>query len=83
MCCVKQKSICCGGGGGGLWYNEDKEQELGQIRVNYALEMGASVLVTACPNCVVMLRQAVEHLGMEHRLQVVELAEFLYDSIEK
>lgn len=82
MCCVKQKSICCGGGGGGLWYNEDKEQELGQIRVNYALEMGASVLVTACPNCVVMLSQAVEHLGMAHRLQIVDLAEFLYESIE-
>lgn len=82
MCCTRQKSLCCGGGGGGMWYNENKELELGQIRVNYAMEMGASMIITACPYCVTMLDQAIKHLGIEGHVVVKDLAEVLAESIE-
>lgn len=82
MCCVREKSLCCGGGGGGVWYNENKEQDLAQIRVNYAQEMGASVIITACPYCVLMLDKAIKQLGLEGRVVVRDLAEVVADSIE-
>jgi len=40
-----------------------------------AREAGADVIVTACPNCMVNLEDAVKIAGFDEELQIIDLAE--------
>jgi Fe-S oxidoreductase len=72
----RQKSLCCEGGGGRMWLEgTNPAVRLAQMRVKEALEVGAQVLATACPFCLVTLDEAVKHLNADDRLQVLDIAE--------
>jgi Fe-S oxidoreductase len=45
-------SLCCGGGGGRIWMETPKNERFSDLRVGQAIEVGAEVLVTACPYCI-------------------------------
>ncbi|RLC18359.1 MAG: electron transfer flavoprotein, partial [Deltaproteobacteria bacterium] len=49
----RDRSFCCGGGGLMLFYEPEEETRMGVLRVNMAAEIGATVIVTACPFCLV------------------------------
>ena len=69
-------SRCCGGGGGRMWQEElDGETMMSELRVRQAAATGASLLVTACPLCLVMLDDARKAAGLEESLEVVDLCE--------
>jgi Fe-S oxidoreductase len=72
----REKSLCCEGGGGRMWLEgTNPGVRLAQMRVKEALEVGAEVLATACPFCLVTLDEAVKHLNADDRLQVLDIAE--------
>jgi len=72
----RQKSLCCEGGGGRMWLEgTNPSVRLAQMRVKEALEVGAQVLATACPFCLLTLDEAVKHLNADDRLQVLDVAE--------
>jgi Fe-S oxidoreductase len=72
----REKSLCCEGGGGRMWLEgTNPSVRLAQMRVKEALEVGAQVLATACPFCLLTLDEAVKHLNAEDRLQVLDVAE--------
>ncbi len=48
----RQNSLCCGGGGGRIWMDTPKAERFAELRVKQALEVGAEVLVSACPYCI-------------------------------
>ncbi|PIV23624.1 MAG: cyclic nucleotide-binding protein, partial [Deltaproteobacteria bacterium CG03_land_8_20_14_0_80_45_14] len=50
----RERSLCCEGGGGRMWVEASSEtgQRLAEIRVQDAVELGAEILATACPLCV-------------------------------
>ncbi|MGB6873515.1 MAG: (Fe-S)-binding protein [Dehalococcoidia bacterium] len=48
----REDSLCCGGGGGGIWMDVPKAERFSDIRLEQAIEVGAEVLVTACPYCI-------------------------------
>ena len=51
-------SLCCGGGGGRIWMETPKGERFSDLRLEQALEVGAEVLVTACPYCITMFEDS-------------------------
>jgi Fe-S oxidoreductase len=80
----RERSLCCEGGGGRMWVESSSEtgQRLGEVRVNDAVEIGAEILVTACPLCVLTLEDAVKTSGHEEKIKVMEVTELLAEALE-
>jgi Fe-S oxidoreductase len=73
----RDRSFCCGGGGLMLFYEPEEEQRMGVLRVEMAAAVGADVIVTACPFCMVNIEDAIKVAGMEGKLEAIELAELV------
>ena len=71
----RDRSFCCGGGGLALFYEPKEEQRIGVLRVRMAAEAGASVIVTACPFCLLNLEDAIKVAGLEAQLRAMDLTE--------
>ena len=80
----RERSLCCEGGGGRMWVESSSEtgQRLGEVRVNDAVEIGAEILVTACPLCVLTLEDAVKTSGNEDKIKVMEVTELLAEAFD-
>ena len=70
----RSDTLCCGGGGGGM-YVESEGVRPSHRRVSQAEESGASVLVTACPFCVLNFEDGVKTVGSS--ISVRDVAEVL------
>ena len=70
---------CCGGGGGMKAYDNDLSAKLALHRVAEAMDLGAEVIVSACPSCKSSLKLAGARLGRERRqrIQVMDITEVL------
>ena len=78
----REKSLCCEGGGGRMWLEGTNPGiRLAQLRVKEAVETGASILATACPFCLLTLEEAVKHLNLQDRLQVLDIAEIAVQAL--
>jgi len=72
------RSFCCSGGGLLLWYeNEQETERMGERRVRMAQEIGAQVMVTACPFCLINLEDAVKTTGNEGKIEVIDMVELV------
>jgi len=47
----RENSLCCGGGGGRIWMDTPQQERFSGLRLQQAIDVGAEVLVTACPYC--------------------------------
>ena len=76
----RERSLCCEGGGGRMWMeSESTEERLAEIRVKDAVAMGADVLATACPFCLLTLEDAVKTTGNEEKIQVKDIVELIVE----
>lgn len=73
----KDRSFCCGGGGLMLYYEPVEDQRMGQLRVEMAKEAGATVIVTACPFCMVNMEDAIKTSGLEGQMEAIDLVELI------
>ena len=79
---ARDDSLCCGGGGGRMWTDFDAEEgRLANIRVREALEVGAEILVTACPFCLINMEDGVKSVNVEDSLKVKDLAELVVEAL--
>ncbi len=78
----RDRSFCCGGGDVMLWHEiEQEEMRMAGKRVRMALDAGATVMVTACPFCLIHFEDAVKTGGFEERIRVVDLMELFMSSL--
>jgi Fe-S oxidoreductase len=77
----RENSLCCGGGGGRIWMETLKGERFSDILVAQAVEMGADVLVTACPYCILNFKDSVVTMDMENRLQVMDISEIVLEAM--
>jgi Fe-S oxidoreductase len=79
----RERSLCCEGGGGRMWIESstDTGQRLAEIRVNDAVELGAEILTTACPLCLLTLEDAVKTSGHEEEIRVCDVTELLAEAL--
>ena len=76
------RSFCCSGGGLLLWYeNEHERERMGERRVRMACDVGAEIIVTACPFCLINLEDAVKTTGNEGKIEVIDLVELVERSL--
>jgi len=80
---ARERALCCEGGGGRMWIEAfEAKERTAMIRVREALDIGAEVLATACPFCLLTLEDAVKSGGFEDQLQVLDIMEIVNQVIE-
>ncbi len=78
----RERSLCCEGGGGRMWVEgTNVKDRLAQIRIEDAIELGAEILATACPFCLLTLEDAVKVGGYEKTIRVMDLIELVAQAI--
>jgi Fe-S oxidoreductase/nitrate reductase gamma subunit len=74
----KETSFCCGGGGGNAFFSVNEERRISKIRVNEALETGASIIGSACPFCMNMFEDIRGDLAKDIEApQILDIAEIV------
>ena len=74
----RERSVCCEGGGGRMWAEgTNLEDRLAHDRVRDAVAMGAEVLAVACPFCLLTLEDAAKILGLDDKIQVMDIMELV------
>jgi Fe-S oxidoreductase len=76
----RERSLCCEGGGGRMWIDIPGER-LAEVRIKDASDAGAEILATACPFCLLTFEDAVKTTGLEGKIQVLDIAELLSQTI--
>ncbi len=80
---ARETSLCCEGGGGRMWVEgAGQGPRNGELRVREAEALGAEVIATACPFCLMNLEDALKTTGLEGKLQVMDVAELLAEALE-
>jgi Fe-S oxidoreductase/nitrate reductase gamma subunit len=74
-----RKGMCCGAGGARMWMEEREGQRINHRRVEHALATDATAIATACPFCLIMLRDGVTDLERTD-IAVSDVAELLADA---
>ena len=54
----------------------------GGIRIKEAVSLGAKVMATSCPFCLLTFEDAVKISGLSDQIVVKDIAELIADSIE-
>jgi Fe-S oxidoreductase len=78
----RENSLCCGGGGGRIWMETVKGQRFSDILVEQAVEMGADILVTACPYCLLNFKDSVVTSDKGDVLDVKDISEIVAECLE-
>ena len=77
----REDSLCCGGGGGRIWMETPRGQRFCDLRVQQALDVGAEVLVTACPYCITNFEDSRLNLEAEDRIEIKDLSEVVREAL--
>ena len=73
-----KQTFCCGAGGGRMWMEEKRGTRVNAERTRQALATGAEAVATACPFCLVMLRDGVADAGERGAgVEVQDISEIL------
>ncbi|MDQ3493290.1 MAG: (Fe-S)-binding protein, partial [Chloroflexota bacterium] len=77
-------TFCCGAGGGRMWMEEDRGTRINAERTRQALETGADGVATACPFCLVMLRDGLADApgGRGESISAQDISEVLAASLQ-
>ena len=79
----REESFCCGAGGGRIWMEENIGERININRVSEAVDLGADQVVVACPFCLTMMRDGIKELGQGNSLKTLDLAELVWNNIQK
>jgi Fe-S oxidoreductase/nitrate reductase gamma subunit len=75
----REHSFCCGAGGGLMWTEESLGKRINHLRAEEVIRSGASGVVTACPFCLTMLRDAMKDKDRAD-IRVKDIAQFLTEA---
>ena len=63
-----------------MWVDIPGER-IAEIRIKDAAQLGAEVVATACPFCLLTFEDAVKTTGLEGKIQIMDIAELLSQAI--
>jgi len=74
---------CCGGGGGLKAFDNDLSGDIAYRRASEAADLGAEIVVSACPSCKSSFQQAAARLRKEKkgRLKVMDITELVAEAL--
>jgi Fe-S oxidoreductase len=73
----KNRAICCGGGGGLFWLEWPTGERINYHRFAQVEEVSPQTLITACPFCKILLDDACRFRGLENKIKVEDIVEFI------
>ena len=80
----QNKSFCCGGGGGHMWIEEQPgTTKINQMRIEDVIKTGADTVVTACPYCLQMFEESIDHKNIKDSMKAVDIVELVEAAIKK
>ncbi len=80
----RNTGFCCGGGGGHMWIEEQPgTTKINQMRLGDVLKTGAETVVTACPYCLQMFEESIEHKEMKNSLKARDLVEIVEEAMKQ
>lgn len=68
---TREQAFCCGAGGAHFWMEEKHGTRINLMRVDEALQTGATTIATACPFCTVMMSDGVKQRMTESESRLV------------
>ncbi|WLH97868.1 (Fe-S)-binding protein [Pseudomonas hefeiensis] len=68
---TREFSYCCGAGGGGAEANADFAKQAGLVRLQEALSVGVSTMVTSCGTCANHMNQLAVDAGLPIKVQTL------------
>jgi len=77
----REDSLCCGGGGGGIWMDVPKGERFSDLRLEQAIEVGAEVLVTACPYCITNFEDSRLTREDSEVIEIKDITEVIQEAI--
>jgi heterodisulfide reductase subunit D len=75
----REHALCCGGGGNLETFDPPLVEEVAAQRIAQAVEINATVLLSACPQCVRTLAKAAR--ANKLRIRVMDLTQFLESAL--
>jgi len=78
---TREDSLCCGMGGGRIWMETAKGERFSDLRLQQAIGVGAEVLVTACPYCIVQFEDSRLTLKDSEAIQIKDVTEMIQEVI--
>jgi Fe-S oxidoreductase len=57
-----------------MWMETEAGERFADLRVQEAVDVGAEVMVTACPSCIACLEDSAKSMGLKE-LRVLDVAE--------
>ena len=61
-----------------MWVEaSDSGERLGEMRIRQAVDIGAEILVTACPFCLLTLEDAAKTTGYGDKIEVKDIMELV------
>ncbi|MBM4276576.1 MAG: 4Fe-4S dicluster domain-containing protein [Deltaproteobacteria bacterium] len=80
----KEQGFCCGGGGGLMWIEEQPgTTKISHMRIEEVHKSGVEMVVSACPYCLQMFEDAIDHKGMKESLKARDIVELVEESMKK
>ena len=77
----RENSFCCGGGGGRIWMETPKGERFSDLRLKQAVDVGAEVLVTACPYCITNFTDSSLSLENGRSIEIKDITEVIQEVI--
>jgi Fe-S oxidoreductase len=78
-----KQSFCCGGGGGLSFVDEPAGKRVNVERAKEAVSTGADTVAVACPFCTTMLEDGIGAVKGDRQIEVKDIAELLWDSLQE
>lgn len=72
-----ENSLCCGGGGGRIFMETKKGERFSDILVEQAIGLGADILATACPYCIINFKDSVLTLDKSDVIEIKDISELV------
>ena len=76
-----RRSLCCGGGGGRIWMETVMGERFSDLRIDQALETGATVLATSCPYCITNFEDSRINLEKEEAIEIKDITEIIREAL--
>ena len=76
-----ENSLCCGGGGGRIWEETKKGERFSDLRLEQALDAGASVLAAVCPYCIANFKDSIVTMNRADDIECLDIAELVLQAL--
>ena len=77
-----QKSFCCGAGGGRMFMEETEGQRINHVRIQDAVESGATTVAVACPFCLTMFDDGFKEKCVDEKMKAMDIAQIVAKAIK-